>query len=63
MHICVDCVVLEPDGMRQVWEDWKMWKLLELEMACHSNIRGAVTKVGNNRSLFVMGCSESASYL
>jgi hypothetical protein len=49
--------------MRQVWEDWKIWKLLELEMACYSNIRGAVTKVGNNRSLFIMGCLESASYL
>lgn len=60
MHICVDCVVLEPDGMRQVWEDWKLWELLELEMECHCNIRGAVRIVGNNRPLFIMGCLVSA---
>jgi hypothetical protein len=63
VHICVGCVVLEPDGMRQVWEDWKQWKLLELGMECHCNIRGAVTIVGKNRPLFIMGCLVSALYV
>jgi len=52
--------------MRQVWEEWKLWKLwklLELEMECRSNIRGAVTIVGNNRPLFIMGRLVSALYV
>jgi hypothetical protein len=48
--------------MRQVWEVWKLWKLLELEVESHSNIRVAVTIVGNNRPLLIMGCLLSALY-
>ena len=49
--------------MRHVWEDWKLWKLLKLEMECHNNIRGAVTIVGNHGPLFIMGCLVSALYV
>ena len=33
------------------------------EMECHNNIRRAVTIVGNNRPLFIMGCLVSALYV